>query len=149
MGLSDFANVHLELGYQWLPEFSKRQVLFRPTHNTWFCGVPGRIGKGDIPNETEELLALFLKEETDWNANLRYQSVAIRRICEQAILSTLKAGNDESITRRCMALLDERTENETQDGMSSGLCRRKFNDETFNAHDLFKALRQKVRSFIH
>lgn len=135
--------VKRKLGYEWLPEFSDRQVGFRASHNKWFCGVPGYYGTEDIPNGTEELLSAFLRERGDWAPNL-YQSVPIRRLCGQAELSILKAGSAECVRMGSLALLDERCEGGSE-GSSNATCRRSCNTQPLNAHSLFKALKQQVR----
>lgn len=134
-----------QLGYEWLPEFSDRarQVKLRAGHNQWFCAGLDGDTTGGIPDNTEELLSAFLREEESWDSNL-YQSVPIRRMCSSAELSSLKPDGDGNVTRRCTSLLDERVEGDAELRVPNS-CRRNFNDEPLNAYALYKALRKKVR----
>lgn len=97
---------------------------------------------GDIPEKAQDLLSAFLREKRDWESNL-YQSVPIRRMCSSAELSVLDGGTDKRV-KKCMSLLDERTV-ECAQCSSGNLCRRSFSDGALNAHELYKALRKKVR----
>lgn len=128
------------LGYVWQPEFSDRQQ-FRASHNQWFCGDPGPVTMGDIPEKTDALLSAFPRQKRDWDTNL-YQSVPIRGMCSSAELSVLGAGSDEHLNK-LLSLLDERCVGCTHCSTGSS-CRRSFSDGPLNAHELYKALRKKV-----
>lgn len=132
--------IYGSIGYEWQPEFSDRQK-FRASHNQWFCGDPGPVTTGDIPETTDGLLSAFLRQERDWDTNL-YQSVPIRGMCSSAQLSVLKAGRDEQHIKR-LSLLDERCVGCAHCSTGSS-CRRSFSDGPLNAHELYQALREKV-----
>lgn len=129
-----------ELGYEWQSEFSDGQRS-RASENQWFCGQLGPVTTGDIPEKTEDLLSVFLRERRDRESNL-YQSVPIRRMCSAVELSVLEAGGNEHTTKPA-SLLDERSVGCAQCG-SGDTCRRSFSDGPLTTRELYKALRKKV-----